>query len=311
VIREFRSLGRRVLILNARRLRLEPGPDLILLALQDITALKDTQAALQDSERQLQDLNADIMSAQESERLSVSLALHEELAQNLVALKLKLRNIESHLPANQQEVKEDLDRAVKSIDGLVEEARELSWGLRPQVLNLGLDPAIQYLVEHFGQYFQIETTYEVQDLDKLLVPQTHVMIYRVLQEALVNVVKHARATRVSLEVGKQDGKIRFQVADNGIGFRLGPDVREDFCKRIQASADKALMVGGVPFVATKDGKEFQAVPQALGANAGRKMGLALMEGRIRLLGGSFTITSEADKGTSIAFSIPADGTETA
>jgi signal transduction histidine kinase len=249
------------------------------------------------------------LSAQESERQSVSLALHEELAQDLVALKLKLRNIESHLPENQPEVKEDMDQALKSIDGLVEEARELSWGLRPQVLDLGLTPALRHLVDHFTQYFQMDAAFKVPDLDQLLVPHSQVMVYRVVQEALVNVVKHAQANLVSLEVGKQDGKIRFQVADNGVGFQMDTAAGVRSCEKIQASADKSWLVGGVPFVVTKDGQEFQAVPEVLGADAGRKMGLALMEGRIRSLGGAFAITSEKDKGTKITFTVPADGND--
>ncbi|MHB9073201.1 MAG: chemotaxis protein CheB [Desulfobaccales bacterium] len=311
VDRDFPGLGRRVLILNARRLRQPQGRDLILLALQDITALKETEVALQESERKLQALNVELMSSQESERQAVSLALHEELAQNLVALKLRLRNIESHLPANQSEVQTDLDQVMKSIDGLVEEARELSWGLRPQVLDLGLIPALRHLVDHFTQYFQMDAAHEVPDLDRLLAPQSQVMVYRVVQEALVNVVKHAQATRVSLEVGKQDGRIRFQVADNGVGFQVESAAGVEFCQRIQASPDKAYLVGGVPFVVTKDGKEFQAVPEALGADMSRKMGLALMEGRIRSLGGTFTISSAKDKGTKITFTIPTDGLQAA
>jgi two-component system CheB/CheR fusion protein len=311
VDRDFPGLGRRVLILNGRRLRQPQGRDLILLALQDITDLKETGVALQESERKLQGLNAELMNSQESERQSVSLALHEEMAQNLVALKLRLRIIASHLPAESSEDSKELDQAVQSIDGLVEEARELSWTLRPQVLDLGLTPALRHLVDQFTQYFQMDATYEVPDLDQLLAPQSQVMVYRVLQEALVNVVKHARATRVSLEVGKQDAKIRFQVSDNGIGFRVSSAASVDFCERIQSSPDKAWLVGGMPFRVTKNGKEFQAVPEVLGANSGRKMGLVLMEGRIRLLGGAFTITSEVDKGTKITFSVPTDGNEVA
>jgi two-component system CheB/CheR fusion protein len=310
VDRDLPGLGRRFLILNARRLRQDPGPGLILLALQDITPQKEMEEALKESEQKLKHLNIELLSAQESERQSVSLALHEELAQNLVALKLKLRNIESHLvPENQPEVKEDLDQAVKSIDGLVEEARELSWNLRPQVLDLGLTPALRHLVDHFTQYFQMDAAYEVPDLDQLLAPPSQVMVYRVVQEALVNVVKHAQANWVSLEVGKQDGKIRFQVADNGVGFQVNTAAGVSFCKKIQSSPDQAWLVGGVPFVVTENGKEFKAVPEVLGAGMGRKMGLALMEGRIRSLGGTFTITSEKDKGTKITFTVPADGND--
>jgi signal transduction histidine kinase len=309
VDRDFPGLGRRVLILNARRLRQDPGQDLILLALQDVTALKEIEVALQESERKLQALNGELMSAQECERQSVSLALHEDLAQDLVALKLKLRNIESHLPVDLQQVREDLDQAVKSIDGLVEDARELSGGLRPPVLDLGLTPALRHLIDHFTQYFQIGASLQVPDLDKLLAPQSQVMVYRVVQEALVNVVKHAQASRVSLEAGKQDGNIRFQVADNGIGFQVNTATSVPLCEKIQSSPDQAWLVGGVPFVVTKDGKEFQVVPEALGADTGRKMGLALMEGRIRSLGGTFTLTSEKDKGTKITFTVPTDGNE--
>ncbi|MFZ5448721.1 MAG: chemotaxis protein CheB [Thermodesulfobacteriota bacterium] len=307
VDRVFHRLGRRVFLLNARRLRQAPGPDLILLALQDITALKETEAALQESERRLQVLNADLMSAQECERESVSLALHEELAQNLVALKLKLRSIATHLPIACSKDREELDQAIKQIDGLMEETRELSWGLRPQVLDLGLTPALRHLVEHFTQYFQIKAALQVPDLDQLFTPKTQVMLYRVLHEALLNVVKHAQATRVSLEVEKLDKKVRFQVTDNGIGFQVDAAAGVKLYEKIQASPDKAYLVGRVPFVVTKDGKEFQAVPEVLGGDGGRKMGLALMEGRIRSLGGTFNLTSEADKGTRITFAVPTDG----
>jgi signal transduction histidine kinase len=241
----------------------------------------------------------------------VSLALHEELAQNLVALKLRLRNIALHLPAECSKDSEELDQAVKGIDGLVEAAREISWGLRPQILELGLTPAIRHLVDHFAEYFQIDADFQVPDLEALFKPPTQVMLYRVLHEALVNVVKHAQATRVSLAVEKLDGQVRFQVADNGVGFQVGAATGVELCQKIQASPDKAYLVGGVPFVVTKDGKEFQAVPEVLEAGLGRKMGLALMEGRLRLLGGAFQITSAKDKGTKITFAVPMDGTSAA
>ena len=137
------------------------------------------------------------------------------------------------------------------------------------------------------------------------------MVYRVLQEALVNVVKHARATRVSLQVGEQDGRIRFQVTDNGVGFQVGPAAALEWCEQIQSHPDKAWLVGGVPFMVTEDGKEFKAVPEVLKGDGGRKLGLALMEGRIRSLGGDFNITSEVDHGTKIAFTVPPDGPQPA
>jgi signal transduction histidine kinase len=80
----------------------------------------------------------------------------------------------------------------------------------------------------------------------------------------------------------------------------------DFCERIQASPERAWLVGGLPFVIMENGKEFQAVPAVLGENSGRKLGLLLMESRIRHLGGTFQITSAKAKGTKVGFSVPAD-----
>jgi signal transduction histidine kinase len=70
-------------------------------------------------------------------------------------------------------------------------------------------------------------------------------------------------------------------------------------------------VGGVPFLVAENGKGFKVVPEVLGVNAGRRMGLAQIEGRVRLLGGSLNITSEAGVGTSIEFTIPPDQARTA
>jgi two-component system CheB/CheR fusion protein len=303
---DFPLIGRRTMLLNARRLPREEHKDLILLALEDITDRREMEAALQDSEQKLRTLNAGLMISQESERQAVSLALHEELAQNLAALKLKLGDIKNHLPSDQPAAKGDLDQAIHGIDALVKETRELSQGLHPRVLDLGLAPAIRDLVGHFRQYFQINPNFRVPKLDKLFTPPTQVMIYRILQEALINVVKHAQATRVELNVDQLDGKIRFQVIDNGIGFQLGKSIRVGVGQQIKTAPEKAWLVGGVPFLVTENGKGFKVLPEVQDADGIRKMGLALIEGRLRLLGGSFTITSEPGMGTRIDITIPAD-----
>ncbi len=304
----FPLIGHRTMLLNARQIKgdADPCPNLILLALEDITARRAMEVALQESERKLQTLNAELMNAQECERQAVSLTLHEEFAQNLVAMKMKLRPLEAALAPDRQEAKEELRSALQSIDALVEGLRELYWGLRPQVLELGLIPALQHLLNQFQQYFRIDADFQVSGLDGFFAPETQVIIYRVLQEALVNVVKHAQATRVSVKIGKPDGRVQFQVADNGVGFQEDRCIGVDVGKKLQPSPDQAWLVGGVPFQVTEDGKGFKAVPEALGVESGTKMGLLLMESRVRLLGGSLTITSEAGAGTSIAFTVPVD-----
>ncbi|MGB8991620.1 MAG: chemotaxis protein CheB [Desulfobaccales bacterium] len=305
---EFPLIGHRTMLLNARQIKgdADPHPSLILMALEDVTARRAMEAALQESERKLQTLNAELMNAQECERQALSLALHEELAQNLVALKLRLRPLEAALAPDRREAREELRSALQDIDAMVEGARELSWGLHPQVLELGLIPALQHLLNQFQGHFRIDADFQVSGLDGLFAPETQVVIYRVLQEALVNVVKHARATRVSVKIDKPDGRVQFQVADNGVGFQVDRCIGVDVGKKLQPSPDQAWLVGGVPFRVTEDGKGFKAVPEALGVESGTKMGRLLMESRVRLLGGSLTINSEAGAGTTIAFTVQED-----
>ncbi|HLD47471.1 MAG TPA: PAS domain-containing protein, partial [Desulfobaccales bacterium] len=303
---DFPLIGRRTMLLNARRLPREGRPDLILLALEDITDRCKMEEELKNSEQRLRILSADLMISQESERQAVSLALHEELAQNLAALKLKLWEIKKHLTSDQPGAQGDLDQAIRGIDVLVSGTRELSQGLHPRVLDLGLVPAIRDLVVNFKQFFQIDTHIGVPKLDELFTPPTQVMIYRILQEALANVVKHAQATRVELNVERLDGQVRFQVVDNGIGFQMGTCIGVEVGRQLKPGPEKAWLVGGVPFLVTENGKGFKVVPEILGVDADHRMGLALIEGRLRLLGGSFTITSEAGAGTRIDVMIPAD-----
>jgi two-component system sensor histidine kinase NreB len=189
---------------------------------------------------------------------------------------------------------------------MVNEVREISAGLHPRVLDLGLTPAIRDLVAHLLQYFQIDTNLRVPKLDELFAPSTQVMIYRVLQEALINVVKHAQATRVELNVDQLDGDVRFQVVDNGIGFQMNKSIGVGVGQQIEPAPEKAWLVGGVPFLVADNGKGFKVLAEVPGVEGVRKMGLALIEGRLRLLGGSFTITSEAGVGTRIEVIIPAD-----
>ena len=302
---DFPLIGRRTMLLNARRLMRAGHKNNILLALEDVTARQEMENLLKVSSQRLRDLNAELMHAQASDK-AVSLALHEELAQNLAALKLKLRPLETDLALDHPDARAALVQALNSIDHLVNWVREISAGLRPRVLDLGLTPAIRDLAAHFTQYFQIDVNLQVPKLDDLFLPQTQVMIYRVLQEALVNVVKHAQATRVDLNVNQLDGAVRFQVVDNGIGFQMGKCIGVGVGRQIKPAPEKAWLVGGVPFLVTENGKGFKVVPEVLGVDAVRRMGLALIEGRLRLLGGSFTITSEAGVGTRIDVTIPAE-----
>jgi len=231
------------------------------------TGLWRRERTRRDAEEHLRRLSAQLLTAQEAERRRIASDLHDELGHSLVLIKLRLTRIEKdagEIPAAAQENWRNLGEL---IDQTVESVRRLSRDLRPAVLeDLGLSAALRWLVDHGITDDRTGVVCSVIDVDHLVSRDAQVVVYRVLQEALTNVVKHAQATRVSLRVERHGDRVSFAVEDDGKGF----DVRE---------------------VMTK--------------HAFDSLGLATMQERAWMIGGSLEIRSEPGNGTRITLSVPA------
>ena len=230
----------------------------------DITELKQTEESLRESEAELRYLSSQLLMAQESERRRISRELHDELGQSLALLKLQLSLTRKRLPEGLQHQYEE---QMHSIDQIIENVRRLSRDLRPAALDdLGLSAALQWLTKNFEKNFNIRVTVDPLNIDSFFPHDTQIMIYRVFQEALTNVRKHAGARNVSVAIKKQEDRVSFVVEDDGKGFDL----------------TKAL---------TKHALE-------------RGLGLSTMDERIRMLKGSLNLWSQEGGGTRISFTIP-------
>ncbi len=230
----------------------------------DITELKQTEESLRESEKELRYLSSQLLLAQESERRRISRELHDELGQSLALLKLQLSLTKKRLPDNLQH---QYDEQMHSIDQIIENVRRLSRDLRPAALDdLGLSAALQWLIKNFEKNFNINITVDAPDIDPFFGRDAQIMIYRVFQEALTNVGKHAGAKNISVVIKRKDSQISFIVEDDGKGFDL----------------TKAL---------TRHALE-------------RGLGLSTMEERIRMLKGSLDLWSQEGTGTRIRFTIP-------
>jgi signal transduction histidine kinase len=150
---------------------------------------------------------------------------------------------------------------------MIENARRLSRDLSPSILeDIGLTPALRWLVDSFVKNYQIPVALDIVDLDSLFPRDSQILIYRVFQEALANIGKHARAARVSAEVRREGRTVSFVIEDDGRGF----DLRS---ARAREDPEKGL-------------------------------GLATMDERARMLGGSLEIESAVGKGTRVTLFIP-------
>jgi PAS domain S-box-containing protein len=231
------------------------------------TRRRQAAEALQESEERLRLLAAQLIKAQEAERRRMAIELHDDLGQSLMVLKMQVREIAKLLPADLQPTKELSIQVLDYIDGVVENVRRLSRDLRPSILeDLGLPLALKQLLENFHKYHEIEFSLDLEDIQGLLMPEQEILIYRIFQESLTNIAKHAQASQVKVAIRKGDESIYFSVEDNGRGFDL---------------------------------EEFRA-----GGLSRQGLGLASMEERVRMLDGVLKIWSQARQGTRITFHVP-------
>jgi PAS domain S-box-containing protein len=235
----------------------------------DITLRRRAEEALRESEQRLRFLTSQLLSAQERERKRISMELHDELGQSLAVLKLQIRAIERGLGDDQQDLREECLELLLYLDGVIDDIRRLSRDLSPAILeDLGLQSALKYLINEVSKHYTVSLAFEVEDLDQLFPAEAQIIIYRIFQECLTNISKHAGATEVSITVKEHDGLIFLLIEDNGAGF------------------DPALVLAR------------RAVSRGLG--------LAALDERTRMLGGTLEIRSRPGAGTRKTFVIPVD-----
>lgn len=183
----------------------------ICVVVTDITQRKAIEKALRD-------LSRHILEVQEKERQRVARELHDSVNQLLSSTKHRLHHIETRLSGHAT-LRQSVVQARKLVDRTIGEIRTISQNLRPTELdNLGLMAALRTLGADFAKRTGIKVDFRLNNLPHPLVTETELTLYRIAQESLANVEKHARATRVSIELTASLSSVVLRIADNGRGF---------------------------------------------------------------------------------------------
>ena len=183
---------------------------------RDVTQRKQSQAALRESTERVRELAARLIDAQEAERTRIAMELHDGVGQRLAAHSMGLSAMKRHLG---QDGLEQLGRLQKSAHVLANEIRSLSHELHPGSLrHVGLVAALRATCRELDGKNGVSVTLAGGDDLPALSPALSLCLYRVAQEALHNVVQHARARHASLILARQDGRLRMTVCDDGQGF---------------------------------------------------------------------------------------------
>lgn len=163
-------------------------------------------------EEELQNMMTKIIEVQEDERKRLSRNLHDGIGQNLYSHLISINILQSQLKHPL------LDMLQKEATELIEEVRKISQELRPSVLDdLGLLPAIRSYLTRFSENYQIDVQFDCF-LQQRLSSNKEITIYRILQEALINIQKYANAEQVSIIIREMDQEVRVIIEDNGQGF---------------------------------------------------------------------------------------------
>ena len=217
----------------------------------------------------LEKLSLQLVHAREQERLSLARELHDDLGQRLTLLKIKLHQLRGFLAGSDAQLM--WDSADTDVTALMAQIRAISVSLRPPELDyLGLESALRQLLERQFEHAGIDCIFEYAGLPDKLAPPVELTVYRILQESIANIVRHAHATRVVVELngGETGAELELIIRDNGVGF----DAAENLAARA-------------------------------GAVGGAGSGLPGMRERVQLLGGSFNVDTSNGRGTRIVVSL--------
>jgi PAS domain S-box-containing protein len=174
---------------------------------------------LKASLEQLRSLAARIQSVREEERTSIAREIHDELGQSCTALKMDLALIGHKLTKRQTQLRAKVDSAIRLVDEMIGTLRKIASELRPRTLDdLGLNAALEWQTHEFESRTGIPCRLTLPPEPLALDSERSTAIFRIFQESLTNVVRHARATRVEARLEREADYVLFQVHDNGAGF---------------------------------------------------------------------------------------------
>lgn len=194
-----------------------------VLVFRDVTARKHYEAGLKKSQAELRSLATHLESAREAERTRIAREIHDELGQLLTGFKIDLAWLEKKMVATPETPREALLEKVRAMTALLGDmvlcVRRISAELRPGVLDdLGLAAAVEWQAKDFQRRTGIKTSVKSELPDRSLPRELGTALFRVLQESLTNVARHAGARNVRVKLAEQEGQIVLQVRDDGRGI---------------------------------------------------------------------------------------------
>jgi two-component system sensor histidine kinase UhpB len=219
------------------------GRTVVQMVITDVTERALEIREIERSRRDLRRLSTSLVNAREDERRRIARELHDELGQRLTALKMELSSLDS--ASRQDRRKQQLAAMMDMLDDTVATVRRIATELRPLMLDdLGLNAAIEWLANGWATRMGVKVTLHLDPSDPVVADAATIALYRMVQEALTNIARHARATEVCIELKQVGDELLLTVTDNGVGLEAEQMHREG-AHGLVGIRERAHMLGGV------------------------------------------------------------------
>ncbi len=227
-------------------------------------------------EEEIKKVSQKIIQTQELERERIAREIHDDLGQSLVSLKML---IQSSLYKTKPNFELSRQKIISSLDAIIDRSRTLAYTLRPATLEiLGLKTALTTMIDDLKHQRGLTINLRCGPLNRVTFEGEAINVYRIVQEALHNIISHAKASQVDIEFHKKDEKLIITIQDDGCGFDI-KKINKHPIKKDNVKVDsKKMKHGGI--------------------------GLSTMEERAKLLGGEFSIEARPGHGTLVEVSVP-------
>ena len=229
------------------RLSLNPldsgGTQALCLIASDLSEVKRVERELRESGVQLRKLAAHQLSVLEDERTRIAREIHDDLGQSLTALKMDVSWLATRLPAGNGQMQERIRATLKLADDIIKSVRRISTGLRPAILDLGLVAALEWQAEEFQNRTRIACRLLLPPREVSVTSNISTALFRIFQEALTNVARHAECTTVDVILEEQENRVILRVRDTGRGFdETDPGLTTSL--GLLGMRERAAMLGG-------------------------------------------------------------------
>lgn len=236
-----------------KRLTMPDGKLSVLGIAMDITRQKLSEIKLAESYKELQQLSLHLENIRADERVKIARNLHDEMGATLVAIKMGIAWLASKLPGEMPQLTVEAANIAELASDGIRIMHQIVTELRPNLLaDAGLTAAIKDYVNKFRQHMNIDCVLALPEQELALNEDQSLTVFRILQEILNNVVKHAQADRVTIRFMERGESLLMVVRDNGIGF--DPSLRKEISFGLLGIRERALMVGGKARINSAPGK---------------------------------------------------------